>query len=114
MSVVLEELVAMVKDVHTSDLIYEVVFPMRYFYRLASINPESDQAWMDAGAEEDVQGYLTPIILVLGTDHEQDRQRGDIYFIMSLGAWLRGQETGEEGKERLNSPHESRLRFDDD
>jgi len=102
-SVVLEELVVMLKDVHTSDLIYGVVFPMRYFYRLASINPESDQAWMDTGSE-DVQGFkdLTPIILVM--DHEEDRQREDIYLIMSLRAWLRGQETGEEGRERLSRP----------
>lgn len=35
---VVEELVVMVKDVLTSDLIYDVVFPMRCLYRLASIN----------------------------------------------------------------------------
>jgi hypothetical protein len=38
--VVLEELVVMVKDVHSSALLDKVVFPLRYLYRLASINPE--------------------------------------------------------------------------
>ncbi|KIM43846.1 hypothetical protein M413DRAFT_26137 [Hebeloma cylindrosporum] len=38
--VILEKLVEMIKDLHTSRSIDEVVFPLRHLYRLASIKPE--------------------------------------------------------------------------
>jgi hypothetical protein len=57
-----------------------------------------------------VDAYIS--VPVPQTDDEGDRQREEI--LMSLGAWIRGQETSEEGKERLNFPHELRLCLDDD
>jgi hypothetical protein len=78
-SVVLEELVAMMKDVHTSDLIrgcvsHEIFVSLGEYQRRI-------RAWMHTGAEEDVQGYkyLNRIVLSPQTDYEERRRREDIF-----------------------------------
>jgi hypothetical protein len=77
--VILEKLIAMVKDLQTSKSIDEVVFPLRHLYRLASIKPEylkGVDAYMYKGLKKMFEVDLKPIVLVHQTDGE--------------GSWLGG------------------------
>jgi hypothetical protein len=68
---ILEELVAMVKKLHTSKSINEVVFPLRHLYRLASIKPEylkGVDAYLYEGLKKTFAVSLKPIVLIYQTD----------------------------------------------
>jgi len=71
--VILENLIAMIKDLQTSKSIDEVVFPLRHLYRLASIKPEylkGVDAYLYKGLKKTFEVDLKPIVLVHQTDGE--------------------------------------------
>jgi hypothetical protein len=72
--VVLAELVAIVKDVQTSNLIDEVVFPLRYLHRLAS-DKDVDA---NEGPKKTFKDFK-PIVLVRQLDYEEGRQKEEIF-----------------------------------
>jgi hypothetical protein len=66
-------MVAMVKDLHTSKSIDEVVFPLKHLYRLASIKPEylkGVNAYVYKGLEKMFEVDLKLIVLVHQTDED--------------------------------------------
>ena len=68
---ILDELVVMVKKLHTSESINEVVFPLRHLYRLASIKPEylkGVDAYLYEGLKKAFAVSLKPIVLIYQTD----------------------------------------------
>jgi len=71
--VILEELIAMVKRLHTNNSIQEAVFPLRHLYRLASIKQEylkGVDAYLYEGLKKTFEVNLKPIVLTHQTDHE--------------------------------------------
>lgn len=70
---ILEEIVAMIKKLHTSKSINEVLFPLRHLYRLASIKPEylkGVDAYLYEGLKKTFVVSLKPIVLIYETDYE--------------------------------------------
>jgi len=64
---ILEELVGMIQNLHTSQSINEVVFPLRHLYRLASIKPEylkSVDGYLYEGLKKKFEVGLKPIVLI--------------------------------------------------
>jgi len=70
---IFEELVVMIKKLHTSESINEVAFPLRHLYRLASIQPEylkGVDAYLYEGLKKIFAVSLKPIVLIYKTDYE--------------------------------------------
>lgn len=64
---ILEELVSMIQNLHTSQSINEVVFPLRHLYRLASIKPEclkGVDGYLYEGLKKKFEVALKPIVLI--------------------------------------------------
>lgn len=61
---ILEELVNMIQNLHTSQSINEVVFPLRHLYRLASIKPGHLKGVDGYLYEEKFEVGLKPIVLI--------------------------------------------------
>jgi len=64
---ILEELVGMIQNLHTSQSINEVVFPLRHLYRLASIKPEylkGVDGYLYEGLKKKFEVGLKPIVLI--------------------------------------------------
>jgi hypothetical protein len=79
---ILKELVAMIKEKHSSNSVDEVVFPLRHLYRMASIKPEylkGIDEYLHENLKKIFDVSLKPIILVRHTDHEGNWASGKMF-----------------------------------
>jgi len=78
---ILAELVVMIKELHTSKSIDEVVFPLRYLYRLASIKPEhlkGVDGYLHEGLKKTFEVSLKPIVLIHQSNCDGEWGRDEI------------------------------------
>jgi len=78
---ILEELVVMIKELHTSKSINEVVLPLRHLYRLASIKPDylkGVDAYLYERLKRTFEISLKPIMIVHETDFDGSWSEGEV------------------------------------
>jgi 2OG-Fe(II) oxygenase superfamily len=81
---ILKELVVMIKEMHASNSVDEVVFPLRHLYRMASIKPEylkGVDGYLYEGLKTTFDVSLKPIMLIRQTDEEGSWSSDNIFGI---------------------------------
>jgi hypothetical protein len=116
---ILKEVVVMIKEMHTSNSVDEVVFPLRHLYRMASIKPEYLKGiggYLYESLKKTFDVSLKPILLVRQTGGEGSWESGEILGTPFVSAhdveWKRPEKKRKVGrKSEIHIPAQCELRM---